>query len=139
MTTRGYTDKQLAYQNTIMKKYNCENRATVLNFWIRVSQQDHFREEFEILEKGQKIPKSSKLFEINPFIQKSTNLLRVKGRLEYFDTDCDTKYPIILPPKVQIKWIDNTLCPYKTDMLDRKRYNEWLKEKILDIWDENSD
>ena len=66
-TTRGCTDKQLAYQNTIMKKYNCENRAAALNFWIRVSQKDQFREEFEILEKGQTIPKSSKLRSTHSF------------------------------------------------------------------------
>ena len=37
-----------------MKKYNCENRTTVLNFWIRVSQKDQFREEIEILKKDKK-------------------------------------------------------------------------------------
>ena len=131
-TTRRCADKQLAYQNTIMNKYSCENRNMVLNFWIRVSQQDHFREEFEILEKGQKIPKSSKLFEINPFIQKSSNLLRVKGRFEYLDTDFDTKYPIILPKKAKLTELiilyahKKLICSTENAIMNDLRKTYWI-------------
>ena len=90
------------------------------------------REEIEILEKGQKIPKSSKLFEINPFIQKSTNLLRVKGRLQYLETDFDTKYPIILPKKSKLTELiilyahTKLICSTENAIMNDLRKKYWI-------------
>ena len=69
--------------------------------WWTKSQRDSFPEEIACLQHGRPIPKSSRLFQLNPVMDDS-GLLRVKGRLgsAAMITD-ETKNPLILDPKHQ--------------------------------------
>lgn len=65
---------------------------------IRMVQQDLFWEEISFLENGKPIPKTSKIYSINPFIHEEDGLLRVNGRLSNAShVPYDQRFPIILP------------------------------------------
>ncbi|XP_069109596.1 uncharacterized protein [Argopecten irradians] len=61
----------------------------------RYVQRTDFQEEFESLQRCGKVNKSSKLRDLDPYID--NGLLRVGGRLERADMSFDAKHPIILP------------------------------------------
>ena len=56
---------------------------------------EQFHTEMELLKQGRKIPKSSKLYSLNPFIDED-GMLRVKGRIAESQLSYAEKHPIIL-------------------------------------------
>lgn len=68
-----------------------EAKLTVL----RIVQQEMFRKEFIALEKGQEVPKNSKLRCLIPFIK--NGLILVGGRLQNSNINENRKHPIVLP------------------------------------------
>ncbi|XP_060871318.1 uncharacterized protein LOC132945561 [Metopolophium dirhodum] len=68
-----------------------EAKLTVL----RIVQQEVFRKEFIALEKGQEVPKNSKLRCLNPFIK--NGLILVGRRLQNSNINENRKHPIVLP------------------------------------------
>ena len=66
------------------------------NYWIKYTQQSHFKTEIQALKKSKEIP--SNLISLKPFID-SEGYLRVGGRLTHSDLTFAAKYPILLPKK----------------------------------------
>ena len=63
---------------------------------LRLVQKEQFSEEFECLENGKSISKSSVLFKLQPFID-NQGLLRMRGRIQLSPLSFDEKHPIIIP------------------------------------------
>lgn len=65
---------------------------------LLITQHDTFQEDFKRLEAGEFVTKSSKLHQLNPFID-DDGLIRVGGRVEKAKTmSFDERHPIVLPP-----------------------------------------
>lgn len=65
---------------------------------IKLAQKDVFWEELSLLENHKSITKQSKIYSVNPFINKDDGLLRVNGRLTNAKhLSYDQRCPIILP------------------------------------------
>ena len=62
---------------------------------IKLIQTDCFATEIDSLQHGRKIPQSSSLLQLKPFLDKE-GLLRVGGRLQHAEIDYDARHPIIL-------------------------------------------
>ncbi|KRX12510.1 Transposon Tf2-6 polyprotein, partial [Trichinella nelsoni] len=65
-------------------------------FWWKTLQKEEFPEELESLKREKKLPKSSRLWPLNPYID-DNGILRVGGRLRHSDLPFHTKYPVLLP------------------------------------------
>ena len=59
-------------------------------------QREHYSLEVRLLAKGKKLPLSSQLCKLGPFIDEQ-GLLRIKGRLQNAEIADDTKHPISMP------------------------------------------
>ncbi|KRY32962.1 hypothetical protein T01_14861 [Trichinella spiralis] len=64
-------------------------------FWLKTLQNEEFSEELESLKQERKLPKSSRLWPLNPYID-DNGILRVSGRLRHSDLPFHTKYPFLL-------------------------------------------
>ncbi|XP_055714844.1 uncharacterized protein LOC129808961 [Phlebotomus papatasi] len=65
---------------------------------IRHIQQDYFPDEFRALQRGEQIPKNSRLKCLTPFLDDS-NLMRVGRRLQASNLDMEQKHPMLFPAK----------------------------------------
>ncbi|XP_048586794.1 uncharacterized protein LOC116618440 [Nematostella vectensis] len=63
-------------------------------YWIKWTQRDRFAREIESLEKGQPVPRASRIANLDP--QLVDGVLRVGGRIDRADIPWETKHPIIL-------------------------------------------
>ncbi|XP_048587422.1 uncharacterized protein LOC116616705 [Nematostella vectensis] len=63
-------------------------------YWIKWAQRDRFAREIESLEKGQPVPRASRIANLDP--QLVDGVLRVGGRKDRADIPWETKHPIIL-------------------------------------------
>ena len=63
---------------------------------IRLTQNRHFYNEINTLQKKKRLENYTKLLQLNPFLD-SIGLLRVGGRLQHSELSFDTKHPYILP------------------------------------------
>ena len=72
------------------------------NIVLRYAQQSSFLEEYERLKNGEKMLQSSKLYQLNAFLDDKTDLIRARGRLEHADIPEDSKTPIILPGNYRV-------------------------------------
>lgn len=82
-----------------------EEYLTAESHWIRHEQRQHLTEEMDCPVEGGKmfIPKKSKLFGLNPFIQ--DGILRGKGRLEKSNLPYDSINPIILSAESRLTYL----------------------------------
>ena len=64
---------------------------------IRHCQQKEFSDASERLKNGEHVSISSKLASLNPYLEKSNQMIRVRGRLENADIPTDQRTPIVLP------------------------------------------
>ncbi|KRZ07030.1 hypothetical protein T11_11806 [Trichinella zimbabwensis] len=64
-------------------------------FWLKALQNEEFPEELESLKQEKKLPKSSRLWPLNPYVD-DNGILRVGGRLRHSDLPFHTKYPVLL-------------------------------------------
>jgi len=62
--------------------------------WV---QQDAYKEDYEQLKAGEALPKSSCLLKLDPYYDKTNQVIRVGGRLQFADIPEETKHQIILP------------------------------------------
>ena len=62
--------------------------------WV---QQDAYKEDYEQLKAGEALPKSSRLLKLDPYYDKTDQVIRVGGRLQFADIPEETKHQIILP------------------------------------------
>lgn len=67
-----------------------------LHLLCRLSQQDSFSEEYNLLSAGKQLPAKNKLLSLSPFFDTKSNLIRVGGRLSNSFYDYDVKHPILL-------------------------------------------
>ena len=75
-----------------------EELAKARNYWISLSQRDHFCLEIESLKNDSITPESSSLFVLHPFMD-SSGLVRVGGRVRNARISYDSRHPIILHGK----------------------------------------
>ena len=67
-----------------------------MNYWCSIIQRTHFPDELRILTtKSQKIPTSSKIYSLNPFVD-DQGILRVGGRQQRARFSYNSRHPIIL-------------------------------------------
>ena len=67
-----------------------------MNYWCSIIQRTHFPDELRILTtKSQKIPTSSKIYSLNPFVD-DQGILRVGGRQQRARFSYSSRHPIIL-------------------------------------------
>lgn len=78
-----------------------EELKTATNVCLRLSQEIYFMEEIQMLRKGSRLPSSSKLLSLTPYID-DQNILRVAGRLRNAQISDDTKSPIVLSSKCSL-------------------------------------
>ena len=62
--------------------------------WV---QQDAYKEDYEQLKAGEALSKSSRLLKLDPYYDKTDQVIRVGGRLQFADIPEETKHQIILP------------------------------------------
>lgn len=62
---------------------------------IKLVQKETFKEEIQVLNKQGDVPSTSKLFNLNPFIQ--DGVVRVGGRLRKSSMSLNEKHPVVLP------------------------------------------
>ena len=62
--------------------------------WV---QQDAYKEDYELLKAAQALPKSSRPLKLDPYYDKTNQIIRVGGRLQFADIPEETKHQIILP------------------------------------------
>ncbi|XP_035230675.1 uncharacterized protein LOC118202610 [Stegodyphus dumicola] len=67
------------------------------NYLIKHLQVKYFPAEISALERGSSVPPTSKLKFLNPFLDPSSELIRVGGRLSHSDLNFNRKHPVILP------------------------------------------
>ena len=60
-------------------------------------QQDTLPEEYERLKQGKALQRNSRILKLDPYFDKKSRTLRVKGRLQNSDLPETTKHPIIVP------------------------------------------
>ena len=75
-----------------------EELAKARNYWISLSQRDHFCLEIESLKNNSITLESSSLFVLHPFMD-SSGLVRVGGRVRNARISYDSRHPIILHGK----------------------------------------
>ncbi|KAI7811190.1 hypothetical protein IRJ41_011514 [Triplophysa rosa] len=92
LTTLARNKSKASGQNTTNPQ--TQAKLTV----ISSVEQYEFKEDIKRLHKGERIPKTSPLWTLNPFID-SDGLLRVGGRTSLADFPYDEKHPLILPKK----------------------------------------
>ena len=63
--------------------------------WILEVQKQSFREEHDSLERAENILKTSRLYELNSFLEENT--MRIKGRIQESHLTYDEKHPVLLP------------------------------------------
>ena len=61
--------------------------------WV---QQDAYKEDYEQLKAGEALPKSSRLLKLDPYYDRTDEVIRVGGRLQFADIPEETKHQIIL-------------------------------------------
>lgn len=74
-------------------------REAGLNLAIRLCQKQSFQNELKLLSQNLPLPRNSKLSYLNPFYDKSLNIIRVGGRLENSNFEFNKKHPIVIPKK----------------------------------------
>ena len=62
--------------------------------WV---QQEADKEDYEHLNAGEALPKSSRLLKLDPYYDRTDQVIRVGGRLQFADIPEETKHQIILP------------------------------------------
>lgn len=67
-----------------------------LRYWIQVTQEIHFKDEIDALQKQKQLPNNSNLLKFRPILDKF-NLLRIGGRLTNSDLPFERQHPIVLP------------------------------------------
>ena len=87
---------QLTLKRESSKSLSVHHIRLAENLLIKSVQMDHFGMEIKCLKSDQDIPKSSKLYSLNPFLDDS-NLLRVNTRLDNSHLTYNEKFPIIIP------------------------------------------
>ena len=83
---RGHYDKLLASSHTHFAR----------KYWIKQSQEKEFPVELAALQKGEPIPKGSRLLPMNPQLD-DDGIMRVHGRVVESNISPEQRYPIILP------------------------------------------
>ena len=64
---------------------------------IRHCQQKEFTDDLKRLKNEEQVSISSKLASLNPYLDESNGMIRVRGRLENADIPTDQRTPIVLP------------------------------------------
>ncbi|CAH2109138.1 unnamed protein product [Euphydryas editha] len=72
-----------------------------LNFCIKLSQHKYFEIEIDCLSQGKCVPKKSKLYTLNPYLDKD-QIVRVGGRLRHAEIPPYQKSPIVLSYNCQL-------------------------------------
>lgn len=97
--------KEMRPQEVIRKRITELTRKEMIdgeNYWWQRVQQNTFATEYAICEeKGDQLPKSSRLARLSPFLA-GDGLLRVGGRLQHAHLTYDEKFPVILPAENRI-------------------------------------
>ena len=71
---------------------------------LTLSQQSYFSEEINFLRSNRELPKTTKLIQLSPFLDKE-NLIRVGGRLRNANITFNTKHPIILSKQDKLSYL----------------------------------
>ena len=75
-----------------------------MNYWSSIIQRTHFPDKLRILTtKSQKIPTSSKIYSLNPFVD-DQGILRVGGRQQRARFSYNSRHPIILDSQLSPSW-----------------------------------
>ena len=70
--------------------------------WLQYIQQHCFPEDLQLLIQGKNVKKTSKLLQLSPYYDKTDNLMKMGGRIEFSDLSEEEKHPVILPNKSYI-------------------------------------
>ena len=71
------------------------------NYWLRLSQEEHFMEEIQSIKNGHTLPKSSCLLPLNPILDHS-GVLHVGGRIQNAPLCYSVRHPVVLHGKHRI-------------------------------------
>ena len=66
------------------------------DYWLMIVQRESFPKERDALEKGQPLPKNSRLLPFRPIWDKDHSVIRVGGRISYSSLSCSQSHPVIL-------------------------------------------
>ena len=78
-----------------MSPLTVEELTTAATYWLSISQQEHFANEIDAIQKKFSIPNSSCLLPLHPFVD-SSGLLRVGGREQNSKAPYSSQHPIII-------------------------------------------
>ncbi|KAH7947276.1 hypothetical protein HPB52_009136 [Rhipicephalus sanguineus] len=70
-------------------------------YWLRVVQDQYFGAEIRLLEKEKRLPSTSWVLRLAPFLD-TNGLLRVGGRLDLLNASPDIRHPILLPAEPKL-------------------------------------
>ena len=85
----------------ILLSLSAQELASAENYWVRLSQEEHFAEEIQSLKADRALPISSCLLNLRPIMDPS-GLLRVGGRLENAKLHYSARHPAILHGKHKV-------------------------------------
>ena len=85
----------------ILLSLSAQELASAENYWVRLSQEEHFAEEIQSLKADRALPISSCLLNLRPIMDPS-RLLRVGGRLENAQLHYSARHPAILHGKHKV-------------------------------------
>ena len=88
------------------KQINCSTAEMVEaeNYWIKHEQSIYFGLEIKLLKENKPLNRDSNLLSLNPYLDKNM-IMRVTGRLQYFEGNEDERSPIILPKKSRFAYL----------------------------------
>ncbi len=106
-------------------------------YWVRMTQEETFEREMNLLKEGQCVHKDSKIKELKPFLDEK-GLISVGGMLQLSDLNFREQHPWILPAKHRYcelliqKCLEKSLHSGTRDTLMQVRDRFWiLKGKQL--------
>ncbi|KAM9709232.1 uncharacterized protein ACNS7B_023621 [Menidia menidia] len=108
-----------------------EERKKAALVLIKVAQQEAFGEELKLLSQSQKLRKTHKMYELDPFLE--DGVLRVGGRLRRSSASLEFKHPVILPKEGVVTHLILDHCHKRTQhqgrgqtMNDLRAYGYWI-------------
>ena len=86
------------------------SRAEALSSTFKIAQKEEFSDSLKLLTGGKQLPASHSLSSLAPFIDSSSGVLRVGGRLRHSPVPFDGKHPILLPSKHPVTHLVLAYC-----------------------------
>ena len=85
-------------QSLILSKFpTSEEKLEARNYWLRLVQEEYYPQEISRLKESLPVKQDSKIMQLTPYLDETSKLIRMKGRIQNSRLSQAEKHPIILP------------------------------------------